>query len=307
MRGLGKARSGDCAWEESGGGRRQPLVNCRHLKLTKVNARGQMRLALGRYPRERPMSWCDKLGSTPSIGYQLDWHALPTDILLNALSPVLDRMVSGDEQRFSIDLKEALKLTFTSYDGFQFGFEPSKIFVGFTHRAELRTGSGGIPTLILSSKPSAYTSLLAEIQQYLLDAMESVNRLKPRRLTGIGVVSTTSAMQDEIPPGIQKLLTYVGNPWSGKLQALTFQAQTILDENNEYSHRCIHTIIKTQKEDDPVQLVFDCQRVYRKPQDTDTNRLRAATEGLKTFALDYFEQLAQGDRFDDVLDNDDNG
>ena len=252
------------------------------------------------------MSWCDKLGSTPSIGYQVDWHALPSDILLNALSPLVDRMVSGDEQRFTIDVRDALKLTFTSYDGFQFGFEPTKIFVGFTHRAEIRTGSGGIPNLVLSSKPSSFTALLDEVQHYLFNTMEIVNRLKPRRLTGIGVVTTTLADQEDVPPGIKRLLMYVSKPWGGRLQSLTFQAQTVLDENDDFLHRCIHTISKTLKDDDPIHVIFDYQRVYKKPQEIDPNRLRPATEGVKALALDYFEQLAQGDRFDVVLDNVDN-
>jgi len=271
--------------------------------LTETKARGLIHLAFMSDVCEQSMSWCDKLGSTPGIGYQLDWHALPSDILLNALSPLVDRMVSGDEQRFSFDVREALKLQFTSYDGFQFGFEPTKVFVGFTHRAEIHTGSGGIPSLGLRSKPSTFTALLDEIQGYLLNTMETINRLKGRRLAGIGIVTTTWAERADIPPGIKKLLMYASKPWEGRLQSLTFQAQSILDENDDYLHRCIHTIIKTLKEDEPIQVIFDYQRVYKKPQDIDPNRLRPATEAVTASALDYFEQLAQGDRFDDVLGN----
>jgi hypothetical protein len=255
------------------------------------------------YDRECSMSWCDKLGSTPAIGYQLDWHALPSDILLNAVSPLVDRMVSGDEQKFTIDLRDALKLVFTSYEGFQFGFEPNKVFVGFSHRAEIRTGSGGIPTLVLNSQPSSFTELLEEVQRQLANTMEMVGRLKPRRLVGIGVVSTTLADPEDVPPGIKRMLMYVSKPWEGRLQSLTFQAQTVLHEDDDFLNRCIHTITKPLKDDDPTHVIFDYQRVYKRPQEIDTNRLRPATEGVKKSALDYFEQLAQGDRFDDVLDS----
>src|SRR5208337_3481586 len=248
------------------------------------------------------MSWCDKLGSTPSIGYQLDWHSLPSDILLNALSPAVDLMVDGDQQQFSIDLKDALRLTLTSFDGYQYGFEPTKIFVGFVHRATTRIVSGGLPTLVLSSKTVPYTALLDELEFKLLSTMEIINRIKTRRLAGIGIVSTTVTDRTELPPGIERILVYAGKPWKGKLRSLTFQAQAVLQENDNHSDRCIHMIFKSQKDDDPLQIVFDYQRIYKRPQDIESNRLRAATEGLKRDALEYFEQLAQGDRFDELLD-----
>jgi hypothetical protein len=256
--------------------------------------------------RECSMNWCDKLGSTPAMGYQLDWHTLPSDILLNALSPLVDNMVLGDEQRFSIDFKDALKLTLTSHDGFQFGLEPMRIFVQFNHRATFRIGSGGIPTLVLGSKPSPYSDLLDEAQRYLLNTMEIVNRLKVRRVTAIGVVTTTVVDEHDVPPGIKRLLTYVSKPWGGRLESLTFQAQTVVNEDEDFSHRCTHTVVKKLKDDDPMEVVFDYQRIYKKPQEVDRDRLRTATEKVKALALDYFEQLAQGDRFDDLLNSADN-
>jgi len=263
----------------------------------------RLRISPSACVRECSMNWCDKLGSTPAIGYQLDWHTLPSDILLDALSSLVDGMVSGDEQRFTIDLKDALKLTFTSHDGFQFGLEPARIFVEFRHRAAYRIGAGGIPNLVLNSKPSPYTELLDEVQRYLQNTMEIVNRLKVRRLIGIGVVATTVVDEHDVPPGIRKLLTHVSNPWQGKLETLTFQAQTIVHEDEEFSHRCTHTVVKKLKNDDPMDVIFDYQRVYKKPPEVDASRLRTATEKVKSVALDYFEQLAQGDRFDDFLNN----
>ena len=248
------------------------------------------------------MSWCDKLGSTPGIGYHLVWHSLPSDTLLNAMSPIVDRMVDGDEQRFSIDLKDALKLTLTSFDGYQYGFEPTRVYLGFVHRARVRTVSGGLPTLVLSSKTLPYTDLLNELELELLNTMEIVNQLSPRRLSGIGVVSTTVTDRAELPPGIERFLAHASKPWNGELEALTFVAQALLKENDDHSSRCVHTLVKSQKDNEPLQIVFDYQRIYKKPQDIESNRLRAATEGLKREALDYFEQLAQGDRFDEPHD-----
>jgi hypothetical protein len=170
------------------------------------------------------MSWCDKLGSTPSIGYKLDWHSIPSDILLHAVSPVVDRMVEGEEIHFSIDLKDALRLTFSSFDGFQYGFEPSKLFVSFFHRARIKTLSGGLPTLVPSSKIASYTDLLSAIEDRILSTIQLINKLKPRRLLGIGVVSTTLTEEGQLPPGLVRLVEYAGRPWEGKLQSLTFHA-----------------------------------------------------------------------------------
>jgi hypothetical protein len=36
-------------------------------------------------------SWCDKLASTPTVGFTLTPHYAPFDTVLNRLSPILDR------------------------------------------------------------------------------------------------------------------------------------------------------------------------------------------------------------------------
>jgi hypothetical protein len=244
------------------------------------------------------MSWCDRLGSTPGIGYQLDWHTLPSEILLGALSPFTDKMTSGDEQRFSIETKEPLRLSFTSFEGVQYGLEPTKIYLGFTHRATIKTGVGGIPSLVPSSKIAPYTELLAEMQGYLFDTMMIINKLKQRKLAGIGVVSTTVVSESDLPPGLQKLLAYVSKPWHGALQSLTFQAQTVIAESDNYTQKCNHTIVKPAQADEPLQLTFDFQRIFKKNLDVDMQKLRTVTDDVKAHAINYFEQLAQGDLID---------
>jgi hypothetical protein len=61
------------------------------------------RIGFGRREAVLVLSWCDKLASTPGAGLKLDYHFVSADALINALSPVLDRMVEGDKPKFTMN------------------------------------------------------------------------------------------------------------------------------------------------------------------------------------------------------------
>ena len=49
------------------------------------------------------MTWCDKLASTPTVGFKLSTHFAPIDILLNSWAPILDRASEKESKDTSID------------------------------------------------------------------------------------------------------------------------------------------------------------------------------------------------------------
>ncbi|MDA0306951.1 MAG: hypothetical protein O3B76_11835, partial [Proteobacteria bacterium] len=103
------------------------------------------------------MSWCDKLASTPSVGFKLDYHFASGDEILHALGPILNNWVEGDKSQFSILRHESFVVELSTNDGFHYGVEPSKIHVTFTHKMKVKPVSGGPPVMeMLSTVPDSF-------------------------------------------------------------------------------------------------------------------------------------------------------
>ena len=49
------------------------------------------------------MSWCDKLASTASVGFRLSYHFASAEAVIQALSPILDKLVEGERMRFAMN------------------------------------------------------------------------------------------------------------------------------------------------------------------------------------------------------------
>src|SRR4051812_11471080 len=70
--------------------------------------------------QENPVSWCDKLASTPTVGIALDSHVAPSETLLAALAPVLDKWTDGNALNFTVDNISVFTVTITSNSGFKY-------------------------------------------------------------------------------------------------------------------------------------------------------------------------------------------
>ena len=92
-------------------------------------------------------SWCDKLASTPTLGFRLTSHFAPQAILLNALSPILDRATETEAKNVTMDTSQPFGVTVNTHDGFQYSINESQVSVAFRHRAKLRPVSGGPPVM----------------------------------------------------------------------------------------------------------------------------------------------------------------
>ena len=74
------------------------------------------------------MSWCDKLASTPTVGFKLSNHFAPVDFLLNAVSPILDRATEADTKNTTVDqITTPFSVAFTTADGFRYTFDYTNV------------------------------------------------------------------------------------------------------------------------------------------------------------------------------------
>ena len=247
------------------------------------------------------MTWCDKLASTPGVGLKLDYHFMPAEAILHALAPVLDPLVAHDKWKFTIERLEAYRLVVVTNDGFHYGAEPSKLNVTFNHRLRAKQVSAGPPVMELLSSPLPFTTLMPMVSSKLIDAALLVPSPKSRTVTRVGITSTTVVADDEAPPGILRFLQYVGRPWCGSPKHFSIQITADLGGGSGWSDRCIHTLVKTEDPDQLLTINLDWQRTLSTGRPITREALSELVQSAQAPALKYFEDVAEGSRFDEEL------
>lgn len=248
------------------------------------------------------MSWCDKLASTPTIGFKLTTHFAPIEVILDALSPILDSASEKEAANTSLDQPSTFFSTgFTTNDGYRYFADEAKVSVSFNHRVRFRQVSGGPPTMEMLSRPLPFTKLIPIVAAKLIDATLMLPKAKERRIQRVGIISTTAIAEEDIPPGIKRLISYVGRPWKSAIDNYSVMINAVISETAETTERCIHTLTKPEDKEQLLTLQFDWQRSFQTGwQNSKDNLERLVDDGTKD-ALRYFEELAEGNRFDEVL------
>jgi hypothetical protein len=249
------------------------------------------------------LSWCDKLASTPGVGFTFDAHLAPSASILSALAPVLEKWIEGDNAKleFVVEKLGPFDLVIGSNSGFQYAATHSKFWIEFVHRMKFRAVTGGPPVAELTSEPLPFTRLLPEISARLIEATMLLPGITERKLKRIGIISTTALDDSAMPPGILRLIKYMGRPWQGKIENYSITIASELRETPDFKERCIHIITKS---DDPEQLPiikFDWQRWFTVGQETKPEILKQLLQDAEDSAVSYLEDLAEGNRFDEKL------
>jgi hypothetical protein len=244
------------------------------------------------------MSWCDKLASVPTIGVKLSPRLVPGDFILNALGPVILETVGNKLSSLSVEEHSSFGVKFGTDDGFKYGVDSQKVSVGFAHRLRAIAVSGGPPVMEMLSRPMPFTELLPEVSKRLVKIAQKLPDSVDRKLERVGVVSMTNVDEGDLPPGIARFLSYQSKPWNEPLDHYSFQISVALQKNDKWLDRCIHTIAKPDDPEKLMTLQFDWQREYMEPRPIDGSTLSSDLRHCSDAALAYFEELAEGVRFD---------
>jgi hypothetical protein len=248
------------------------------------------------------MVWCDKLASTPGVGFALDSRLIPSTLLLSALTPSLNEWTAeNDRLNFTVDRLNPFDVQVSSDTGFQFQISPSKIAVEFVHRVKWRNVTGGPPVGELTSVPMPFTTLLPDISRRLIDATLNLPDVGSRKLSRVGIISSTALDEAAMPPGISRLVRYMGRPWNGDIEAYVIIIASKLPSAKGVTDKCVHSL---HKSDDPNQLPsirFDWTRTFDERKPVRREVLERLISEVSTAAIDYLEELAEGNRFDERL------
>jgi len=203
------------------------------------------------------------------------------------------------KQGFTIERHESFRVQLVTDDGFQYYFDQERMFVEFKHRMRVKAQSGGPPIAELMSRPRPFTELLPEVTGRVIEAAELVNGVKPRALNRIGVVSTTSVSGPEAPPGIRRLITYLGKPWANDLEYFDFNVAGVIAKTEEFTDRCIHSLARPEDTEQLMSIKFDWQRTFAITKFATADMLKKMAAAAGKSALAYFEDIGEGRRFDD--------
>jgi hypothetical protein len=248
-------------------------------------------------------TWCDKLASTPAIGFQYDSpHYVGSDTVLTSLSPILDKWTTLTKSDFSITNHESFNVNIQRENGFLYQFDPFKCSVTFQHQMKLRPTSGGLPVAEFASEPLPFTRSLDIATDELVEvALLLSNKSKDRSIKRIGVVSTTVVSEMELPPGVKRFIDYASRPWTGALEGYSYTVIAKLRETDLYETRCIHSITKPDDPDQLMTIRFDWQKVLSKPVPLIRDAVEKEIASVKNSALEYLEKLAEGNVFDEHI------
>jgi hypothetical protein len=248
------------------------------------------------------MTWCDKLASTPSAGFKLEPHHMGLDAALRLLGPMIDKWVERDKQLFQIVQTDPFSFDFQHHDGFTYGIAPLKLSVDFKYRMRAKHVSAGPPTVELTTAPKPYSELLPEACNKLVKIGSLLLSDHPRPINRVGVTTTTIIDIEEAPPGIARFLEYLGRPWDAESEEFNLSLIAPLATGRGYKDRCIHMLSRGQGTDKLLTMQFDWQRIFTTPREATTaEALTAILNDAQEAGVTYFEDIAEGNRFDEKL------
>jgi hypothetical protein len=224
-----------------------------------------------------------------------------------AITPLVSKWVDDKgRQAFTLDQQDAFGFQLTTNDGFGYLVNPEYITVDFKYRLRLQNRSAQPPTLEMMSRPAPYTEVLPEISRRLIEVVKPIIGAIPRTLVGIGVISTTVVSESEAPPGIRRFLEHVARPWSASLSAynLHLTADLAGKKDGGAKDRCTHTLTKSEEGDDNFLTIrLDWMRTFDEKKPPPFSTLEEQLKLAQKEALEYFEDIGQGDRFDENIRN----
>ncbi|WP_315728843.1 hypothetical protein [Bradyrhizobium sp. SZCCHNS2015] len=243
-------------------------------------------------------SWCDKLASVPSAGFKFDQRYTPVDRILECWHSITERHSVDGDAKFNLTKVDDFNFEINSESGFKYGADATRVHVGFNHRLKIRNVSGGAPTVEMLSTAQPFSKLLPEVINRLIEASMLLPDIRTRKLHRVGITTVTPVDRVDLPPGIARFIEHVGRPWNGLADGFSIQLTAVVGDTKVWTDRCIHTLLKSEKPDEVMTVMFDFQRHFKDPKLTDRNDLNDLAERVQRDALTYFEALAEGSMFD---------
>ena len=94
----------------------------------------------------------------------------------------------------------------------------------------------------------------------------------------------------------------MSRPWKDSLDFFDFQITAALNTTDDQYDRCIHRLTKPEENPDKLlTITLDWQREFRAAKPMTSEVVKKYLTSAQTRALEYFEDVAEGGRFDEQL------
>lgn len=240
------------------------------------------------------MSWCDKLAATPIVGFGFDWHFIPIDSVLAAISPTLDSSTKDDIPLFTINRPDNTSVSINFFNGYIYGIEPSKIAIAFQHSLRPVPVSGGAPVVEMLSSPLLYTELLTEASRRLKQTTLDITRLRDKKIKRVGIATNSNVDVEDVLPGINMILEKIKSPWPQRVRGYSLQFIVEINDTDTTSDRCLFNFVAPEEKNDMITFNFDWHRVFKNGVAISDRSLERILDDAKRDALAYFEDIAEG-------------
>lgn len=239
-------------------------------------------------------SWCDKLSSTPAVGFRFDPMFNSASEFLSHMAPVLNLEMDGDRQTFNMEAIDAFSASFVTDQGFRYAYDHSNLAITFNHRIRAEPSSGGPPTMELISRAAPYTQLLDEVAHKLEQATILLPKTSERQIRRVGIVSLTNVELDDAPPGIVDLFENVKATVGGKVSSFATTITSDISNDRAAADRCVYSLTLPEPPKKLAAVQFDWQRTFTDPRIISSKSIRDLLSEAKKAALAHFEAIAVG-------------
>ena len=151
------------------------------------------------------------------------------------------------------------------------------------------------------SQALPFSKLLPEVCARLTEATLLLPGIKSRNVRRVGIISTTQVAEDELPPGISRLIGYIGRPWGGRMDFLNAAIAGEIEKTAAWTDRCLHNLMKPEGADQLIKIDLDWQRNFAAARAVTKETLKEMLDKAQKDALSYFEDVAEGSRFDEEV------
>ncbi|WP_141245445.1 hypothetical protein [Mesorhizobium sp. WSM3864] len=238
------------------------------------------------------------MASVPSVGIFYAPVFVSSDRIIDSIAPMLNRWTVDGKADFAISVPDPLKVEIRHNNGFTYAVESNRVSIAYQHRVKFRNISGGRPVAELISSPLPFSGLLDAAIDDIIELTLLLPIAKSSSINRVGIVSSTHADEDDMPPGVRKLIDFLAKPWPGALSAYQVSIVGNLPSSKEYEDRCIYGITKPDDDSDIPNYKFDWQRGYVTSFPINKDTLQKEFQRNRKAAIEYFEKLAIGDEFD---------
>lgn len=244
------------------------------------------------------MSWLDSVVAVPLIGAEIH---LPLKIAANKgqhFAPFLDYFSSKaetktrDQEKVLVVRDEFGRDTLkVKSSGYYIDLADERLASGFNYEVPV-VKKGGFPSWVIPEM-QPFTKLLEVFMQNLIEAAKSLDK-QGAMLGFIGFVAFAEMDPEVLPPGVERFLQYLGDPWDGILELQVERLTCKLSEDDFSTCRCHHALKFSKAKPEDGLLRIDWQQVLKEKIPFAVRDLIPKLEEYKKAFLEYCERFGEG-------------